>query len=142
MQLGLNEFLEKLKLPPVTSSAFSQARLHLSHQAFIELNEEAIVKVCYSDGAYKRYKGYRVLGVDGSKIYLPAEEPIIAEFGGSPKNQHSAEVQPFAIASVMYDLLNRIAVDSEPQGACLPTQTNQTAKFTPGNHSPPGSDLA
>lgn len=113
MQLVLNEFLEKLKIPPVTSSAFSQARLHLSHQAFIELNEEAIVKVCYSDGAYERYKGYRVLGVDGSKIYLPAEEPIIAEFGGSPKNQHSAEIQPFAIASVMYDLLNRIAVDSD-----------------------------
>jgi len=113
MQLVLNEFFEKLKIPLVTSSAFSQARGHLSHQAFIELNQEAIVKVCYSDGEYEQYKGYRVLGVDGSKIYLPPEEKIITEFGGTPQNQHSADIQPFAMASVMYDVLNRIAVDSD-----------------------------
>jgi len=113
MQLVLNEFLEKLKIAPVTSSAFSQARSHLSYQAFIDLNEEAIVKVCYSDGQYERYKGHRVLGIDGSKIYLPAEEEIIAEFGGTPKNQHTPEIQPFGLASVMYDVLNRIAVDSQ-----------------------------
>lgn len=113
MQLVLNEFFEKMKIPLVTSSAFSQARGHLSHQAFIELNQEAIVQVCYSDGEYERYKGFRVLGIDGSKIYLPAEEKIIAEFGGTPKNQHSAEIQPFALASVMYDVLNHIAIDSQ-----------------------------
>jgi len=113
MQLVLNEFLGKLKLGLVSSSAFSQARSHVSHKAFIELNQEAIVKVCYGDGEYERYKGFRVLGVDGSKIYLPAEEAIIKEFGGTPKNQQSAEIQPFALASVMYDVLNRIAVDSQ-----------------------------
>jgi hypothetical protein len=113
MQLVLNEFLEKLKIPLVSSSAFSQARSHLSYKAFIELNQEAIVKVCYGDGEYERYKGFRVLGVDGSKIYLPAQEAIIKEFGGTPKNQQSAQIQPFALASVMYDVLNRIAVDSQ-----------------------------
>jgi hypothetical protein len=113
MQLVLNEFLKKMKLPLVTSSAFSQARAHLSHQAFIELNQEAIVKVSYSDGEYERYKGFRVLGIDGSKIYLPAEEKIIAEFGGTVQNQHSADIQPFGLASVMYDVLNRIAIDSQ-----------------------------
>ena len=71
MQLVLNEFFEKIKIPTVSSSAFTQARSHLSHKALIELNQEAIVKVCYGDGEYERYKGYRVLGIDGSKVYLP-----------------------------------------------------------------------
>lgn len=113
MQLVLNEFLGKMKVPPVTSSAFTQARAHLKHEAFIELNQEAIVKVFYSDDEYKRYKGYRVLGVDGSKIYLPREKDIIAEFGGTPSNQYVEAIRPFALGSVLYDVLNRIAIDSQ-----------------------------
>jgi len=112
MQLVLNEFLDKLKIPRVSSSAFTQARSHLSHQAFIELNQEAIVRTCYDDGDYEKYKGYRILGIDGSKIYLPLEAQIIAEFGGTPENQYSEEIHPFGVASVLYDVLNRIAIDS------------------------------
>lgn len=112
MQLVLNEFFEKLESEAVTSSAFTQARSHLSHTAFIELNQEAIVKVCYSDGKYERYKGYRLCGVDGSKIYLPKEEKIIAEFGGNAANQYSKDITPYAIGSVLYDVLNHVAIDS------------------------------
>lgn len=111
MQLVLNEFFNKLKMPMVSSSAFTQARRHLKHSAFIELNQEAIVKVCYAD-EHKRYKGFRVLGIDGSKIYLPQEEAIVTEFGGTRKNQHKDDIQPFGLASVMYDVLNHIALDS------------------------------
>ncbi len=113
MQLVLNEFLLKADLPLVSSSAFTQARSHLSHQAFIELNQEAIVKVAYSDSDYEQYQGFRVLAIDGSKVYLPATETLIETFGGTAVNQHSDEIEPFALASVMYDVLNRIAVDSQ-----------------------------
>lgn len=112
MQVVLNEFFEKLCSEAVSSSAFTQARSHLSHKAFIELNQEAVVKVCYSDGEYERYKGYRLCGVDGSKIYLPKEEKIIAEFGGSAANQYSPDIIPYALGSVLYDLLNHVAIDS------------------------------
>lgn len=112
MQLVLNEFCRKVKLPLVTSSAFSQARGHLKHTAFIELNQAAIVKVCYQDDEYQRYKGFRLLGVDGSKVYLPNEEEIVTAFGGTAKNQHSDQIEPFGMVSVLYDLLNNIALDS------------------------------
>ncbi len=112
MQLVLNEFFKKLKMPLVTSSAFSQARKHLQAEAFIELNQKAVVAVMYDDEDYERYKGFRLLGIDGSKIYLPPEEAIITKFGGTAKNQHSEQIEPFGLASVLFDLLNDIAIDA------------------------------
>jgi len=48
MQLHVHEFFDRLgeKGPPVTASAWSQARLKLSHTAFIELNQQAIWSRC------------------------------------------------------------------------------------------------
>ena len=112
MQLVLNELVRKLKLPRVTSSAFSQARQHLKHTAFIELNQEAIVRVMYGDEDYARYQGFRLLGIDGSTIYLPRSAEIVAAFGGTPLNQYPAAIEPYGKASVLYDVLNRIALDS------------------------------
>ena len=112
MQLVLNEFFKKLKISPVSSSAFSQARKHLKAQAFIELNREAIVKVMYADEDYQCYKGFRLLGIDGSKVYLPPEKAIIDKFGGTVKNQRSTDIVPFGLVSVLYDLLNHIAIDA------------------------------
>lgn len=111
MQVVLNEFCDKLKMPLVTSSAFSQARRHLKPTAFIELNQKTIVAVCYDDGEYARYKGHRLLGVDGSKVHLPPEAEIVAEFGGTVKNQHRTQIEPFGLVSVLYDVLNEIALD-------------------------------
>ena len=71
MQLILNEMSSVLGTEPVTAAAFTKARAKLKHTAFIELNREAVVGVCYGEGDYKRYKGFRVLGIDGSKLLLP-----------------------------------------------------------------------
>jgi len=115
MQLILNELSMELDTKPVTAAAFTKARAKLKHTAFIELNREAIVGVCYGDGDFKRYKGFRVLGIDGSKLLLPDTFDVIKEFGqisyrsdkNLPKGQHA-----YGMASVMYDVLNRIAVNS------------------------------
>lgn len=112
MQLVLNEYFLKLKRPGVSSSAFSQGRKQLKADAFIELNREAVVVVMYGDEAYERYKGFRLLGIDGSKVYLPPEAGVIAKFGGTAKNQHSQQIDPFGLASVLFDLLNEIALDA------------------------------
>ncbi len=45
----VNEAMSWLDLPPVTASAYSQARYKLKHTAFIELNQTAIVETVYSD---------------------------------------------------------------------------------------------
>ena len=112
MQLVLNEFSLKQKLPLVTSSAFSQARKHLKPEAFIELNRKSIVAVMYGDDAYRTYKGYRVLGIDGSKVYLPPEPEIIKKDGGTVPNQHREKIEPYSLVSVLYDELNEIALDA------------------------------
>ena len=71
LQLLLNEVFGQIDLDPATNSAFTQARSHLKHTAFIELNQTAIVAEYYQDGTYQRYQGFRLLAIDGSKSRLP-----------------------------------------------------------------------
>ncbi len=119
LQLMLNEFVQ-VQLPEMTvsNSAFSRARRKFSHTAFIELNQVAVVGVMYADKDYKTYKGYRVLGVDGSKVLLPNSSNVIDEFGtiaysNGGKHKHKIEGErAYGLASVMYDVLNHIAIDA------------------------------
>ncbi|MBF0204837.1 MAG: IS4 family transposase [Desulfamplus sp.] len=116
-QLILNEFTSLFDIKPVTNSAFTQAGCHLLHTAFIELNKKAIVDVLYGEEGYKKYKDkYRLVSIDGSKVILPYEKDIIREFGAiSYTNGKDSEIlgsKPQATASVMYDVLNNIAIDS------------------------------
>jgi hypothetical protein len=119
LQLILNGFSGFFNLIPVTCSAFTQARSHLSHTAFIELNEKAIVSVVYEDGNYKRYGGkFRLSGIDGSEVILPNEENVRQEFGAinytDGRDDQIAGSKPQATASVLYDVLNHVAIDSIP----------------------------
>lgn len=116
MQNILNEAMTWLDLPPVTASAYSQARYKLKHSAFIALNKKAIVDTFYSDDDYHTFWGFRVLAVDGSKLMLPKTEDITKTFGTIPhSNGTNREIKgehPYAMASVLYDVLNRIAIDA------------------------------
>lgn len=113
LQNILNElFLSKYITNIVTSSAYSQARKKLKHTAFIELNEKAI-GVYYEEGQVQRWQGYRVFGVDGSKIILPNEEDIQREFGSIRiKNKVLEDSYSGALFECRYDVLNKIAVQS------------------------------
>ena len=115
LQLVLNEFSEEYDINPVTDSAFTQARAKLYHTAFIELNQKAVCDVIYSDKHIKLYKGMRILGCDGSKILLPDHKSIIKEFGEiSYSNDHPDVTgsHAYGLASVLYDVLNHVAIDS------------------------------
>jgi len=92
-----------------SKQAYSKARMKLSHKAYIELNEE-LVENYYSDGEYKRYKGYRLIAVDGSKLRLPKTEEIIKAFGEVENNGKSI---PMATSSVCYDVLNEINISAD-----------------------------
>src|SRR5450759_4384589 len=116
LQCIVNESMDGIGLDTVSASAYSQARYKLKHTAFIELNQKAIVDVLYQDGNYKKYWGMRVLAVDGSKIRLPNTEDICDAFGTIAYSQgEGSEVQgkhPYALASVLHDVLNRISIDA------------------------------
>lgn len=117
IQLLLNEFCQIAPIPLVTNSAFTQARSHLSHTAFIELNQEAIVKVGYSDDNYKHYKGHRLCAVDGSKVILPNSQEIQDTFGSIEYNNGQDKTikgtHNYALMSVRFDPLNRIVIDGQ-----------------------------
>jgi len=68
----------------VTASAFSQARQHLAHTAFIELNQSILLPACYQDKGHRRYAGYRVLAGDGSPVRLPDHKSVRKMFGVLP----------------------------------------------------------
>ena len=116
IQCVVNELFMVLGLESVTAAAFSQARKRIRHTAFIELNEQAIVNVMYREGEYLRYKGFRVLAIDGSKIRLPETEEINQEFGQvaytNGQNEEIKGYHTYAQGSVLYDVLNHIAVDA------------------------------
>jgi hypothetical protein len=77
------------------------------------LNQEAVVKTRYSDNDYQTFWGFRVLAVDGSKLLLPDSDEVREAFGtiAWTDSKYHGE-HPYALASVMYDVLNRVAIDA------------------------------
>ncbi|MCD8499995.1 MAG: IS4 family transposase, partial [Gammaproteobacteria bacterium] len=114
LQLMLNEFiLETKQCYTITSGAFTKARKKLKHTAYVELNAD-IVDLYYRDGDIKRFRGYRLLAFDGSKITLPQGEAIKNEFGSKPIANQADALGEYSRASYQacYDVLNNIAVSS------------------------------
>jgi|WetSurMetagenome_2_1015567.scaffolds.fasta_scaffold147078_1 hypothetical protein len=117
LQLSLNELIPKLGLSSssVSNVAYVKAKKKFKHTAFIELNRIAVVETMYEDGDYKTYKGFRILATDGSKIQLPDTDELKEEFGVMTYNNKAHNVSGehvFALGSVLYDVLNRIALDA------------------------------
>jgi hypothetical protein len=116
IQIRLNEYILDMRLPyTISNSSFCQARKKLKHTAFKELND-GIVSMCYEDSMKKRYKGYRLLGVDASKVILPDTDDIKKAFGKTdismgpnmPKREYAS-----LLFEGCYDVLNHICIYSE-----------------------------
>lgn len=103
----------------VTNGAWTQARAKLRHTVFIELNQQIVLPEFYSPSNSEhcqRWRGHRLLGVDGSTLRLPAHPETAAEFGVSTAmNQKGKPLDEYTVAriSVLYDLLNDIGLDAE-----------------------------
>jgi len=115
LQLVVNEFFMALNnvFQTATNSAYCQARHKLLHTAFIDLSE-TLVTHFYRDTEYQTYKGHRLLGVDGSKVILPHEDEIGGHFGWTKLSNSFQDDGTYAsgLASVCYDVLNQVALDS------------------------------
>lgn len=113
LQLMLNEWALAEDVAGISNSAYIQARAHLLHTAFVELNEKAVVEVMYRDNDHKLFKGRRLLAVDGSKVILPNYPDTIKEFGQiTYKNAKVEGRHTMGLVSVLYDVLNKIAIHS------------------------------
>ncbi|GAK56564.1 transposase, IS4 family [Candidatus Vecturithrix granuli] len=111
LQIELDKFLKVLKgessPSAVTKHAFCQARPKFSEQAFIRL-DECLVQEFYTENTSTTWKGFRVLGIDGSTVQLPWSDAIFQEFGGVT-NQHGV-IMSMGRISVMFDVENEISV--------------------------------
>lgn len=112
LQKELTHFIHLLsekKINNITKSAFCQSRMKLKHTAFIELND-IIIEEFYTDNDFNLWRGFRLLGIDGTKLQLPRSKELIQTFGGAKNG--SKMLVPMAQASTCYDLLNEVIVDS------------------------------
>ncbi|TAL58361.1 MAG: IS4 family transposase [Legionella sp.] len=111
LQLMLNElFIHNHIARTVSSSAYNQARKKFKHTAFIELNEGTI-DLFYENADIKRWKGYRVFGVDASTVILPKTKEIEDVYGSIKiKNKHLESSYTCALFECRYDVLNHLAV--------------------------------
>lgn len=95
----------------ITKSAFFQARKQLSYAAFIELNRQIIVTAYKSPEHLKTWRGFRLCAVDGSSTRLPNTPDITAYFGVQ-KGRNGQANCTMGMASVFYDVLNHLVIDS------------------------------
>jgi len=112
LQDELDAFFKNLKGHPtevreVSKAAFSKARKHLRHTAFIELNQN-LLNQSYAASQTDTWHGYRLCAVDGSTLRLPNKAPIVEHFGRQQDNS-----VPQARLSQLYDVLNSVTIDAQ-----------------------------
>ena len=119
LQTRLHEFFWELTgpdAPTVEAGAFTHARAKLKASAFVELNQTVLQTVYGSDYAplVQRWRGHRLLGVDSSLMRLPSHASVGQVFGWVQCANHRGlqERYPQGRVSVLYDVLNEVALDS------------------------------
>ena len=111
VQKELTKFIKTFgdKSLNMTKSAFSQSRMKLKPEAFIELNNR-LVDEFYTDNIIKKWNGFRLCAIDGSKLILPTHSKELMEKFGTLSN---GMIIPQAQISSCYDILNEIIIDTQ-----------------------------
>lgn len=114
-QLEIDDFIrefgtEKDRNFTYTKQSFSESRLKLSPKAFNMLNDGLIQKF-YEDNHFKKYKGYRLLAIDGSCMEIPNTEELIKHYGYAT-NSNSNKKAARALSSTIFDVENKIVISS------------------------------
>lgn len=110
LQVSLNEFCKSVNLLNITKQAFSKARKKLSARAFVLVNRK-LVEEYYTDNVFSKWKGFRLLAIDGSDIQLPNDE-FLKQYFGTTNNQTGPTIA-MAKVSYVYDVLNHITLDAQ-----------------------------
>ena len=112
IQDELDRFFEVLDDRPltqgITASALCQARKKLNPLALMALTSRLVASF-YERFEVRRWRGLRLLAVDGSTARLPHTPDVVAAFGEPPKD---ASV-PLARLSCLYDVLNGITLEAD-----------------------------
>ena len=99
----------------ISQQSVSEARAKVKVEAFVHLYEVSAATM--TEYSSKNWHGYRVYGIDGSKIALPTDKKLLKHFGALGKDKTA----PTAQASILYDVLNDIIADA----AIVPMTTDE-----------------
>ncbi|MGL5087683.1 MAG: IS4 family transposase, partial [Clostridium sp.] len=64
----------------VTKQAYTEARQKISPKAFIKMSD-AVIRWFYRDTDFNKYRGYRLLSIDGTVLEVHNSEKLREEFG-------------------------------------------------------------
>ena len=104
---ALRRFFMNIGKPVFMSQqSLSEARTKINVCAFVDLFKLAVETLTHY--CVKKWHGYRIYAIDGSKIALPTEKKLGKHFGALGKNKNA----PTAQGSILYDVLNDIVVDA------------------------------
>lgn len=107
-QIALNRFFQtKGSEIEMTQQSFSEARKKLRWEACRALMD-TVVKAYYQLTEYIRWRGYRVLAVDGSKQQLPSDSELRILYGTAGRGDTAVTAQ----GSALFDVLNDIIIDA------------------------------
>ncbi|MGH9959718.1 MAG: IS4 family transposase [Pyrinomonadaceae bacterium] len=129
LQNALNKFFAELGLvfDVPTASAYCQARQKISPGLFVHLNEvvrDDFYRLYGESGELELWRGHRLLGADGTYLNLPDTVETRANFS-LQTNQHESGQCLQALASVLYDLRNDLALS----GGLGPKQAEKNFLF-------------
>ena len=111
LQIEIDDWFEFLNGDnTMTKQGFSQLRQKIKPDAFMQLNDNYI-SWFYNDDNYKKYKGYRLLSIDGSITEIP-NTANNREYFGYYHNQSDRQ-QARAMVSVIYDIENDYILESD-----------------------------
>lgn len=114
-QLEIDEFLTRFSPEDAiyntyTKQSFSEARRKLSPEAFKILGDGFVLKF-YEDDDFKKYKGYRLLAIDGSSIELPNNKDTQEVYGYVTNNSKDLKLAR-GTSSKLYDVENKIVISA------------------------------
>lgn len=109
LQSGINAFFDAQNKSHMeyTKQAFSKGRQRIKPEAFLELFQATVDKF-YEKADCTDWRGYHLLGIDGTRLNLPCTKEL-REIYGEQTSQGAPQVQ--ALVSCLYDLLNGMLVD-------------------------------
>lgn len=112
MQICLSSFFDEQKRAAPTKSSFSQARSGLCYKAFKRLNLW-VTNQFYGLGKHKKWKGFRVLCVDGSTLRLPNHPSLSEKFSRHSFGAKKTVAHWMSRVSFLYDTLNNVIIDAQ-----------------------------
>ena len=96
-----------------SKGAFSQQRSKLNPKVFTWLNEQQCSFYYNKASHIRKWKGFRLIGIDGSTLQLPYSKELAKGFGHFETRTENGRKVVLARVSQAYDVLNQISIDAK-----------------------------